>query len=132
MATNMRRKYNEKLVASVICSAPATPASGDPVLYGTVPGIALTAESAGGNAAGYTSVAFDGDWLLPVKGADGSGNAAVNPGDKLYYDSGEINKDVTNGVEFGVAMESSAGLTPTPLVASGATTTIVVRVGPTG
>jgi len=56
---------------------------------------------------------------LAVVGEDGSGAAAVVIGDQLYWDSTELNVDVTNGIPFGVALAA---------VDSGATTTIEVLV----
>lgn len=97
------------------CSAPTTPASGDPVLYGQIPGVALTDEGADG----ITTVALDGVFNLPVKG-ETTTNAAVSAGDIVYYDAGVINKDATNGVRFGYALAA---------VSSGATTTIPVEIG---
>jgi hypothetical protein len=47
-------------------------------------------------------------------------NAAVSVGDILYYDSGVINKDSSNGVRFGYALGA---------VESGATTSILVKIG---
>ena len=117
MATN--RKYEHGQAIRVVCTTPTTPASGDPVLVGQIPGVALTDE----DSAGYTSVQFDGVWLLSVKGENASGNNAVAAGDILYYEAGQtppINKDATNGVRYGYALEA---------VTSGATATIQVKVG---
>lgn len=114
MAKN--RKFANGRQLSVVCTAPATPASGDPVLFGERPGVALEDEASDGS----TSVDFGGVYALPVKGADGAGNAAVAAGDIVYYDGGEINVDATNGTRFGYAMAA---------VVSGATTTIDVIVG---
>lgn len=108
----------------VVCSQPATPAPGNPVLFGQIPGVALTGE----DTDGYTTIAEDGTFELSVQGADGSGNAAVADGDILYYDAAatvKINKDATNGVRFGYAAVGTGGT----VVASGATATIRVKVG---
>lgn len=113
MATNIVYELGTQL--RVICTAPATPTSGAPVLVGQLPGVALTAE----DADGYTTVKFDGVADLPVKG-ETTTNVAVAAGDILYYDSGVINKDSSNGVRFGYALEA---------VSSGATTTIKVKIG---
>lgn len=114
MATN--RKFAAGDALSVVATAPATPSSGDPILVGQLPGVALTDERADGTV----SAQFNGVFELPVKGADGAGNAAIAAGDIVYYDGGEINADDTNGVRFGYALEA---------VLSGATTTIDVKVG---
>lgn len=123
MATNMTFADGDQL--SVICSAPATPGSGDPVLFGQRPGVALTDERSDGT----TTVKFSGVFLLEVEGANNAGNVAVAAGDILYYDAAatvKINKDNTNGVRFGYAGDGSASGN---LVASGATGTIPVTVG---
>lgn len=108
--------------ASLVCDDPATPASGDPVTCGQVPGVALTDEGDGGNGATATTVALDGVFDLSVKGVNGSGNSAVAVGDIIYYVSGDtpkLSKKAT-GVRFGYAREA---------VASGATSTINVQIG---
>lgn len=100
------------------CTDPTTPASGDPVLCGQIPGVALGAE----DSAGLTTVALDGGFDLSVKGVDGSGNAAVAAGDAIYYvtaDTPKLSKK-TSGVLFGYALAA---------VSSGATATITVDVG---
>lgn len=117
MATN--RKFAEGDALSVTATAPATPASGDPILVGQLPGVALTDERADGTV----SAQFNGVFELSVKGEGAAGNAAVAAGDILYYEAGQtppLNKDATNGVRFGYALEA---------VASGATATILVKVG---
>lgn len=113
MATNNVHAWTQSL--TLACSHPTTPSSGDPVVYGQLPGVALTDE----DADGLTTVALDGVWNLAVKGETTS-NAAVSAGDILYYDSGVVNKDSSNGIRFGYALGA---------VDSGATTTIPVRVG---
>lgn len=101
-----------------VCSDPATPASGDPVRTGQIPGVALVAEDANGQ----TTVAEDGAFDLSVKGVDGSGNSAVAVGDIIYYvdaDTPKLSKKAT-GVRFGYAGGT---------VGSGSTATITVEVG---
>lgn len=119
MATNRVYKHGDQL--SVVVTNPATPSSGDPVLFGQLPGVALTDEGDGGNASTETTVAFKGVFDLPVRGHDGTSNAAISAGDIVYYDTTNDELDVdTGGVRFGYALED---------VASGATTTIKVKVG---
>ncbi len=101
----------------VVCSDPTTPASGDPVRFGELTGVALNAEEADGK----TVVDFEPGkvWDLSVKGVDGSGNSAVAVGDKLYYvdaDTPKISKKAT-GRLFGFALEA---------ITSGSTDTINV------
>ena len=70
------------------------------------------AEGASGSA--RTQDVFD----LAVKGADGTGNAAIAFGDKVYLDGAELNADDANGKFYGHALGA---------VVSGETTTIPVR-----
>lgn len=118
MASNIVREPGYSL--SVVCSAPTTPASGDPVRFGSLTGVALTDEAAGGNATGYTSVYFGPCVVdVSVKGIDGSGNSAVAAGDALFYvdaDSPPLSKK-SAGYFFGYALET---------VGSGQTGTIQV------
>lgn len=118
MATNLVQQEANVLVAAA--SDPATPSSGDPVVVGAIPGVALTDESDGGNSTGNTTIALSGVWSMSVVGEDGSGNAAVGVGAIIYLDSGELNVDDSNGVRWGYALEA---------VSSGATSTIKVLVG---
>jgi predicted RecA/RadA family phage recombinase len=103
---------------SLVCTHPATPATGDPVRVGQVPGVALTDERADGT----TSVDTQGVFELEVRGVDGSGNSAVAAGDIVYYvdaDTPKLSKKAT-GVRFGYALET---------VGSSQTATIRVKVG---
>jgi predicted RecA/RadA family phage recombinase len=116
MATNTVYMWTRS--RPLVCSDPTTPASGDPVLMGQIPGVALVDE----DAAGETTVALDGAFELSVKGIDGSGNSAVAKGDAIYYVTGDTPKlsKKTAGVLFGYALAA---------VSSGATATIAVEVG---
>lgn len=93
----------------VVCSAPTTPASGDPVRFGERTGIALTDEGGGGNATTETTVYFGPCVVdVSVKGIDGSGNSAVAVGDSIYYVDGDtppLSKKAS-GYFFGFAMET--------------------------
>lgn len=106
---------------SVVCSDPTTPAKGDPVRFGFMTGVAVTAEGGGGNSATKTTVDFGpAEWYLSVKGVDGSGNSAVAVGDVIYYvdaDTPKLSKKTT-GYPFGIAKET---------VGSGSTATIIVE-----
>ncbi len=117
MAENTYYMWDKSL--PLVCTQPATPVSGDPVICGQIPGVALENEDANG----VTTVATNGAFLLSVKG-ETTTDAAVAAGDILYYDSAatphKLNKDNTNGVRFGYALAA---------VSSGATTTIPVKIG---
>lgn len=121
MATNLYMNDSRYLTGAA--TQPATPVSGDPVLLGQIPGVALTGEAEGQNDAGEITIDTEGVYNLSVEGANNAGNVAVAIGDILYYDAAatpKINKDVTNGVRFGYALGA---------VSSGATATIPVKVG---
>jgi hypothetical protein len=101
---------------AVVCSDPTTPASGGPVRFGSLTGIAMIDE----NADGLTVVNF-GPFVadMSVKGVDGSGNSAVAVGDPLWYvdaDTPKLSKKAT-GYFYGFALE---------IVGSGSTATIQV------
>lgn len=116
MSTNIVHEDGDALCIAV--TLPTTPASGDPVLIGQLPGVALTAEQADGK----TSVKLNGTALLSVKG-ETTVDAAIAAGDILYYDTAatvKINKDSANGVRYGYALEA---------VGSGVTATILVKIG---
>lgn len=117
MAKNFTYMWSESL--PLVCSQPATPQSGDPVICGQIPGVALTPKDTNN----VTTVALNGVAELLVKG-ETTTDAAVAVGDILYYDAAatphKVNKDNTNGVRFGYALAA---------VASGATTTIPVKIG---
>ena len=104
MASNMTRDDTYRV--SVVCSDPTTPASGDPVRYGLLTGVALVNEGGGGNAATETSVDFGPrEWLLSVKGVNDSGNSAVAKGDAIFYvdaDTPKLSKK-SSGYFFGIA-----------------------------
>ncbi|MTI82590.1 MAG: DUF2190 family protein [Firmicutes bacterium] len=96
---------------------PADTVSGDPVVFGDIPGVAEIDRDSAGKATIDTS----GVYSLAVKGKDAAdANAAVSAGDIVYYDGGDINLDDTNGTRFGYALEA---------VTSGATATIKVKIG---
>lgn len=118
MSTNIIQEPGWRL--SVVCSDPTTPASGDPVRFGELIGIAETDESAGGNATGKTTVYFGPCVVdLSVKGVDDSGNSAVAVGDSLFYvdaDTPKISKKAS-GYFVGYANET---------ITSGSTDTINV------
>jgi predicted RecA/RadA family phage recombinase len=114
MATNKKFDSAKTLVVPV----PVGTVSGDPVVYGNRPGVALTTRDAAGNA----TVQFDGVFTLSVKGVNGTGNVAVAAGDILYHvaaDTPKLSKKDT-GVRFGYAMGA---------VTTGTTSTIDVILG---
>ncbi len=119
MAKNMKQAPQDTVLSNTAPTAGAA-TSGAPGLVGQIPVVALNTLGDGGNDAGKADLEMSGRFNLSVVGADGSGNAAITAGDIVYYDGGEINADNANGVRYGYALED---------VASGATTTILVKVG---
>lgn len=111
MATNLRFDPGNQIVV-----AKASITAGAPVVFGQIPGVALTSTDTAGNITMKT----DGVYQMSVVGADGSGNAGITAGAIIYLDSTELNADVTNGVRWGYALQA---------VSSGATTSILVKVG---
>lgn len=110
MAKNQIYEPGYKL--SVVVTDPTTPASGDPVRYGVLTGVALTDEGEGGNIATETTVDFGpGVWDLPVTAESG----AISVGDTLFYDDAlhAVNNDAVNGYFFGFALEAVASGTAT-------------------
>ena len=117
MAQNLQ--MNDGRYISAAATAPAAPDSGDPVLVGQIPGVALTDEDAAGN----TTIDLGGVYMLSVEGVNNAGNSAVAVGDIIYYETGEtppLNKDNVAGVRFGYALGT---------VGAGLTATIAVKIG---
>lgn len=120
MATNIRYEDGDQ-IGDLAPTAPTstTILSGQACLLGSLPAVALTdADDTVGNG-GKCTLKFNGVADLPVKG-ETTTNAAIAAGDILYLDGSVVNKDSTNGVRFGYALGA---------VASGATTTIPVKIG---
>ncbi len=90
--------------------SPADPASGDAVRAGTIAGVAVTREAEGGNAAGQCTIATKGVFNLPVIGHDGTVNADVEIGDRVYFADGVgLNKDSSGTTLFGKALGHVTG-----------------------
>ncbi len=107
MAQNFVQKGH---AINAAASDPVSPISGDPVLVGTIAGVALTKKGEGGNAATDTTIATEGVFNLSVKGVDGAGNIAVAVGDKIYYvvaDTPKLSKKAT-GALYGKALGTVA------------------------
>lgn len=97
MAKN--RVYERGQYLSLVCSSPTTPASGDPVLIGQLPGVAQANEEADG----LTSVDLGpAVYSLPVSASGG----AVTVGARIYAAAGSpVILSITNtGVPFGFAL----------------------------
>ena len=120
MAKNQVFDDGEQFAA--ICTDPATPASGDPVLVGQLPAVALEAEEADG----YTTIKTNGVYTFSVKGVTtAAAGSAVAVGDLIYYVPGNTPKlskasGDAGAVRFGYALGT---------VSSGATASIQVKIG---
>lgn len=134
MAKNRIFEHGTQLTVAPTDGPNATVQSGDHVVVGQIPGVALTDGSDTIANGGTASVQFDGVFDLPVNAWDTSLNAgagggdAVAAGDIIYFDpaSGLLRPNSANAgaVRFGYALEAAAA------AASGtATTTIRVKVG---
>jgi predicted RecA/RadA family phage recombinase len=118
-------------------ACPSTVKSGDAVLIGSVPAVALDDYQSN---IGGTTFEFGGSFNLTVVGQSGSPltGHAVKPGDKVYAEGGSydaatnfttgftLNGDSTNGTFFGYLDPSSAAVT------SGVTLTSAVVLLPQG
>jgi len=99
---------------------PAGTKSGDPVVIGTIAGVALEDRDAAGNA----PVRVNGVYKLAVTGHDGTSNKAIGVGDKVYYTAPSggtpaiIDANATTGKEFGVALKAIAAGATDPVVAT--------------
>jgi predicted RecA/RadA family phage recombinase len=99
MPTNKKYDFSRGLL--VTCTYPASPASGGPVLYGTMTGVALkTKDSAGQTVVDFSS----GVWALNV-----TTSGAIAAGDPLFLDAAAavLSNDST-GYFFGFAMKAIA------------------------
>ena len=112
MALNQVFEHGDQFV--VIATEPATPASGDPILVGQLPGVALTDEDADGQVTGK----FNGVWDFEVEAEGG----AVAPGAIVYYDAADdgLNNSASGNVRFGYALDA---------IDNAATATIRVKIG---
>lgn len=118
MATNIT-EYLATYGRSVTVTHPTTPSSGDPVLWNSITGVAITDEGDGQNDATDTTVLF-GDYVatlrvVPFVGAvDARSATNVAAGDAIYYDStvSSTESSALNvnsaGVFFGYALSGVA------------------------
>lgn len=128
MAINRVYRENQRTTPLIKCTAEDARSSnkalsGDPVVIGQMPGVALKDADSGGKAV----VQLDGVFNVLVAGIDSSGslgadaNVAVNGGDKVYFDKTKappLSKRA-GGIFWGIVYAD----TGVQQVASGATTT---------
>lgn len=120
MALNQKFNDGDQFDVAAADVLPADPASGDPVIVGQLPAVALTDPAADGTGADRITVKTNGVYDLAVTGADDLGNAAIAVGDVIYLEGPTLNVDAVAGVRYGYALAT---------VASGATSTIPVKIG---
>lgn len=95
--------------------------SGQALVIGDLPAVALIdRRPATDPRAGTASLDFHGAYRFSVKGVKKGGNQKIEPGKSVFLKGGELNANNEEGLFFGYAMEE---------VASGATKSIVVKVG---
>lgn len=106
----------------VVCTSPTTPASGDPVRFHGLTGIALTDEGDGGSVSTETTI-YIGPGIFDLT-VDDNESTAIAVGDPIFYhDTGtgtgsvHLNNTEAGGYFFGYALE---------VVADDATTEIQV------
>lgn len=106
--------------------------SGDPIVFGKMPGIC----EINSDANGLATVDLSGPiYACSVGGVvTGGTNGAVNVGDEVYFQSGatpKLNANATGGILFGTIVGTSfpySVATGTQAVASGGTATVHIRV----
>jgi predicted RecA/RadA family phage recombinase len=96
MAKNRRHEEGRYLELSV----PAETESGDPVVVGALPAVALTDRQDNGKATCQT----DGVFELEVTGKNKAGEKAIAEGDVVYLTAGVLNVNDEEGVPFGYAL----------------------------
>lgn len=126
MATNIKRYLQDWPAMSVVCTSPTTPASGDPVRFGALTGIALTDEGDGGNATTETTVYF-GDCVVEIRVDDDTGSG-IAPGDTLYYQDTATGSPTTNVNNNATTPEGRFGIALGTIAANGTAVIEVLHV----
>jgi hypothetical protein len=106
----------------------ATPASGDPVVCGQIPGVC---QANADSVTGAVAVSRRGAFTLTVNAVNDSGNSAVNNGDTVYFTAAhaiKLSKEAVGSVRFGYAFDASVA-SGTQLIASGSSGAIPVLIG---
>lgn len=87
------------------------PNGGDPILVGKLAGVVVNSYTPPtGVASGNCAVDFEGAYFLTVTAAtvlSPATNAAVKPGDPIYYDGGTL--DSTTNVTYGGTLDKASG-----------------------
>lgn len=103
MAKNLY--MNDGRYLSQVATQPATPASGQPVMVGDIPGVALVNEGAGGNDPTETSIDTGGVYMLLVTGA-------ITEGAIVYFvvADGTLTATVGTNKRFGYALAAGTSV----------------------
>lgn len=119
MATNQTFNDGDQfdLPASAVTS-PASPTSGDPLLIGVLPAVALTDPWTAADGTSRITVKCNGVYEFAVEAEGG----AIVPGARLYYDNADdgLNNSASGNTSWGYALEA---------VDNAATTVIRVKIG---
>lgn len=119
MATNQVYEHGDQfqIVASAV-DEPATPTSGDPVLIGALPAVALTDVYEDLDGVEKITIKTNGVYDLAVEAEGG----AIAIGDIVYYDAGDegLNGASSGNTRYGYALGA---------IDSGATAVIPVKIG---
>lgn len=99
---------------------PAETVSGQPLIIGALPCVALVNRRTTGPASGTATVQTNGVYELEVEGKNKAGNKKIEPGEIVYFKEGKINVNNEEGTRFGYALEA---------VASGEVKKIKVKIG---
>ena len=106
----LNRKYPQANLTLPLLPVGSGVVSGDPIVFGTLPAVALIDRRADGKATSQK----DGILVMSVAAIDDSGvsaadaNSAVAIGDKIYYDSGDtpMLSKRTDGIFWGIALST--------------------------
>lgn len=126
MASNLHR---DELVLPVVITHPATPASGDPVRFGVLCGVAIEDEGAGGAGATETVTDFTmSEWELRVDDNEASG---IAPGDKIYYHDTPTGSPTTSLNNSPTSADAEFGIATGTIAANGTELINVMRISST-
>jgi len=90
--------------------------SGDPLILGGLPAVALQDRQSDGEA----TCQFDGAYRLSVEAKNKAGNKAIGVGDILFMKGGKLGVNNEEGTRYGYALAA---------IESGKTEVIVVKIG---
>jgi predicted RecA/RadA family phage recombinase len=119
MATNQTFNDGDQFdIPTAAVTSPPSPTSGDPLLIGVLPAVALTDPYTAEDGTSRITVKTNGVYEFPVEAEGG----AVAVGTRLYYDNADdgLNDASSGNTSWGYALE---------VVDNGATSVIRVKIG---